>query len=181
MTSSASCARPAQEQNRSWRTDLTPRIRPPPARPAPWTYRRPWRPLHWLEPGPFAIPGRGFGFALAAKLLQPNAVVWLLRTGVSTGVTADQHRTLTTVGGSAVAIVNFLPVPPSQSPAAAAAAAADESTDDLGLVSVTATSLDDLKATLRDAGRQCQAGQTVVLNCGFSVLPPPYDATEAAA
>jgi len=159
-------------------------VRPPRTASAPWTHRRPWRPLLWLEPGPFAIPGRGFGFALAAKLLHPDAVVWLLRTGVSTGVTADQHRTLTTVGGSAVAIVNFLPVPPSQAPAAAAAAAAapapDESSDDLGLVSVTATSLDDLKATLRDAGRQCQAGQTVVLNCGFSVLPPPYDATEAA-
>jgi len=39
---------------------------------------RPRGPLSWLDPGPFGTLGVGAGFALAAKLLRPEADVWLL-------------------------------------------------------------------------------------------------------
>jgi acetolactate synthase-1/2/3 large subunit len=39
---------------------------------------RPRSPLCWLDPGPFGTLGVGAGFALAAKLLRPEADVWLL-------------------------------------------------------------------------------------------------------
>lgn len=39
---------------------------------------RPRGPLSWLDPGPFGTLGAGAGFALAAKLVRPEAQVWLL-------------------------------------------------------------------------------------------------------
>ena len=39
---------------------------------------RPRGPLAWLDPGPFGTLGVGAGFALGAKLLRPDAEVWLL-------------------------------------------------------------------------------------------------------
>jgi acetolactate synthase-like protein len=39
---------------------------------------RPRGPLRWLDPGPFGTLGVGAGFALGAKLVQPQAEVWIL-------------------------------------------------------------------------------------------------------
>lgn len=39
---------------------------------------RPRGPLSWLDPGPYGTLGVGAGFALAAKLVRPEADVWLL-------------------------------------------------------------------------------------------------------
>ena len=39
---------------------------------------RPRGPLSWLDPGVFGTLGVGAGFALAAKLVRPDADVWLL-------------------------------------------------------------------------------------------------------
>lgn len=39
---------------------------------------KPKKPLSWLDPGPFGTLGIGAGFALAAKLVRPEAEVWLL-------------------------------------------------------------------------------------------------------
>lgn len=39
---------------------------------------RPRGPLSWLDPGPFGTLGIGAGFALGAKLVRPDANVWLL-------------------------------------------------------------------------------------------------------
>ncbi|MFX1254489.1 MAG: thiamine pyrophosphate-binding protein [Promethearchaeota archaeon] len=39
---------------------------------------RPKKPLKWLDPGPFGTLGVGAGFALAAKLVHPDAEVWVL-------------------------------------------------------------------------------------------------------
>jgi len=36
------------------------------------------RPLSWLDPGPYGTLGVGAGFALAAKLVRPEAEVWLM-------------------------------------------------------------------------------------------------------
>jgi len=36
------------------------------------------KPLSWLDPGPYGTLGVGAGFALAAKLVRPEAEVWLL-------------------------------------------------------------------------------------------------------
>jgi len=38
----------------------------------------PRKPLRWLDPGAFGTLGVGAGFALAAKLLHPDAEIWLL-------------------------------------------------------------------------------------------------------
>jgi acetolactate synthase-like protein len=39
---------------------------------------KPKGPLSWLDPGPFGTLGVGAGFAIAAKLVRPEAEVWLL-------------------------------------------------------------------------------------------------------
>jgi len=39
---------------------------------------KPTRPLSWLDPGPFGTLGVGAGFAIASKLVRPQAEVWLL-------------------------------------------------------------------------------------------------------
>lgn len=39
---------------------------------------KPRKPLSWLDPGPYGTLGVGAGFALAAKLVRPEATVWLL-------------------------------------------------------------------------------------------------------
>jgi thiamine pyrophosphate-dependent acetolactate synthase large subunit-like protein len=39
---------------------------------------RPTGPLRWIDAGPFGTLGAGAGFALSAKLLNPNSEVWLL-------------------------------------------------------------------------------------------------------
>jgi thiamine pyrophosphate-dependent acetolactate synthase large subunit-like protein len=39
---------------------------------------KPRGPLSWLDPGPFGTLGVGAGFAIAAKLVRPQAEVWLL-------------------------------------------------------------------------------------------------------
>ena len=39
---------------------------------------KPRNPLSWLDPGPFGTLGVGAGFAIAAKLVRPDAEVWLL-------------------------------------------------------------------------------------------------------
>jgi len=39
---------------------------------------RPRQPLSWLDPGPFGTLGVGAGFALGAKMVRPEATVWLL-------------------------------------------------------------------------------------------------------
>jgi acetolactate synthase-like protein len=39
---------------------------------------KPRAPLSWLDPGPYGTLGVGAGFAIAAKLVRPDAEVWLL-------------------------------------------------------------------------------------------------------
>lgn len=39
---------------------------------------KPKKPLSWLDPGPYGTLGVGAGFALAAKLVRPEAEVWLM-------------------------------------------------------------------------------------------------------
>ena len=39
---------------------------------------RPRGPLKWLDPGPFGTLGVGGGFALGAKLVNPDAEIWLI-------------------------------------------------------------------------------------------------------
>jgi len=54
---------------------------------------RPRRPLSWLDPGPFGTLGAGAGFALAAKLVRPQAEVWLLYGDGSVGYSLAEFDT----------------------------------------------------------------------------------------
>jgi acetolactate synthase-like protein len=51
-------------------------------------------PLTWLDPGVFGTLGVGAGFALAAKLIQPEAEVWLIYGDGAAGFSLQEFDTL---------------------------------------------------------------------------------------
>jgi acetolactate synthase-1/2/3 large subunit len=51
---------------------------------------RPRRPLSWLDPGVFGTLGVGAGFALGAKLVRPEADVWILYGDGSVGYSLSE-------------------------------------------------------------------------------------------
>ena len=53
----------------------------------------PRKPLGWLDPGVFGTLGSGGGFALAAKLINPEAEVWLFYGDGSVGYTLTEWET----------------------------------------------------------------------------------------
>lgn len=66
---------------------------------------RPPRPLSWLDPGPFGTLGVGAGFALGAKLCQPDADVWLLYGDGSAGYSLAEFDTFVRHNVPLVAVV----------------------------------------------------------------------------
>jgi acetolactate synthase-1/2/3 large subunit len=66
---------------------------------------RPRRPLSWLDPGPFGTLGVGAGFALAAKLVRPEAEVWIIYGDGSAGYTLAEADTFARHGLGVVAII----------------------------------------------------------------------------
>ncbi|MDW8212289.1 MAG: thiamine pyrophosphate-binding protein [Roseiflexaceae bacterium] len=66
---------------------------------------RPPRPLSWLDPGPFGTLGVGAGFALGAKLCQPDADVWLLYGDGSAGYSLVEFDTFVRHNIPLVAVV----------------------------------------------------------------------------
>jgi acetolactate synthase-like protein len=55
---------------------------------------RPRAPLSWLDPGPFGTLGVGAGFAIGAKLVRPEAEVWLLWGDGSAGYSLMEYDTM---------------------------------------------------------------------------------------
>ena len=66
---------------------------------------RPRRPLSWLDPGPFGTLGVGAGFALAAKLVRPQAEVWVLYGDGALGFSLAEADTFARHGLGVVAVV----------------------------------------------------------------------------
>jgi len=66
---------------------------------------RPRRPLSWLDPGPFGTLGVGAGFALAAKLVRPQAEVWVLYGDGALGFSLAEADTFARHGLGIVALV----------------------------------------------------------------------------
>ena len=54
---------------------------------------RPRAPLSWLDPGPFGTLGPGAGFALGAKLVRPEAEVWIVYGDGSVGYSLAEFDT----------------------------------------------------------------------------------------
>ena len=66
---------------------------------------RPRAPLSWLDPGPFGTLGVGAGFALAAKLVRPNADVWIVYGDGSVGYSLAEADTFARHGLGVIAVV----------------------------------------------------------------------------
>ncbi|MEM8963902.1 MAG: thiamine pyrophosphate-binding protein [Acidobacteriota bacterium] len=66
---------------------------------------RPRGPLRWLDPGVFGTLGVGGGFALAAKLAQPSAEVWLLWGDGSAAYTLAEFDSYARHGLPVIAVV----------------------------------------------------------------------------
>jgi acetolactate synthase-1/2/3 large subunit len=66
---------------------------------------RPRGPLAWLDPGAFGTLGVGAGFALAAKLIHPEAEVWALFGDGALGYSLAEFDTFTRHGLAIVAVV----------------------------------------------------------------------------
>lgn len=56
---------------------------------------RPRGPLSWLDPGAFGTLGVGGGFALGAKLVRPDAEVWVIYGDGSLGYSVAEFDTFT--------------------------------------------------------------------------------------
>ena len=66
---------------------------------------QPPRPLSWLDPGPFGTLGVGAGFALGAKLVRPDANVWIIYGDGSVGYTLSEFDTFARHNVPVVALV----------------------------------------------------------------------------
>jgi thiamine pyrophosphate-dependent acetolactate synthase large subunit-like protein len=66
---------------------------------------RPRRPLSWLDPGPFGTLGVGAGFALGARLVRPDAEVWILYGDGSVGYSLAEADTFVRHGLGVIAVV----------------------------------------------------------------------------
>jgi acetolactate synthase-1/2/3 large subunit len=66
---------------------------------------RPRGPLSWLDPGVFGTLGVGAGFALAAKLVRPQAEVWVLYGDGSVGFSLAEADSFVRHGLSVIAFV----------------------------------------------------------------------------
>lgn len=61
--------------------------------------------LRWLDPGPFGTLGVGAGFALAAKLTNPDAEVWIIYGDGSSGYSLAEFDTFTRHDAPVIALV----------------------------------------------------------------------------
>ena len=66
---------------------------------------RPRRPLSWLDPGVFGTLGVGAGFALGAKLVRPQAEVWVLYGDGSVGYSLSEADTFVRHGLPVIAVI----------------------------------------------------------------------------
>jgi thiamine pyrophosphate-dependent acetolactate synthase large subunit-like protein len=66
---------------------------------------RPRGPLSWLDPGVFGTLGVGAGFALGAKLVRPEAEVWILYGDGSVGYSLSEADTFVRHGLPVIAVV----------------------------------------------------------------------------
>lgn len=66
---------------------------------------RPRGPLRWLDPGPFGTLGVGAGFALAAKLHDPDAEVWILYGDGAAGYSLAEVDTFARRGLPVIAVI----------------------------------------------------------------------------
>jgi acetolactate synthase-1/2/3 large subunit len=66
---------------------------------------RPRSPLSWLDPGAFGTLGAGAGFALAAKLVRPEAEVWLIYGDGSAGYSLAEFDTFSRHNIPIIAVV----------------------------------------------------------------------------
>jgi acetolactate synthase-1/2/3 large subunit len=66
---------------------------------------RPRRPLSWLDPGVFGTLGVGAGFALAAKLVRPQAEVWIVYGDGSVGFSLAEADSFARHGLGVIALV----------------------------------------------------------------------------
>ena len=66
---------------------------------------RPTGPLAWLDPGAFGTLGVGAGFALGAKLVHPDAEVWILYGDGSAGYSLSEFDTFVRHGVAVIAVV----------------------------------------------------------------------------
>ncbi|MFI5007799.1 MAG: thiamine pyrophosphate-binding protein [Solirubrobacterales bacterium] len=66
---------------------------------------RPRRPLSWLDPGVFGTLGVGAGFALGAKLVRPEAEVWIIYGDGSVGYSLSEADTFVRHGLPVIAVI----------------------------------------------------------------------------
>ena len=66
---------------------------------------RPRGPLKWLDPGPFGTLGVGAGFVLGAKLVNPEAEVWLIWGDGSSGYSIAEVDTFRRFGIGVICVI----------------------------------------------------------------------------
>jgi acetolactate synthase-1/2/3 large subunit len=131
--------------------------------------------LSWLDPGVFGTLGVGAGFALAAKLVRPQAEVWILYGDGSLGFSLAEADTFVRHGVAVLAVVGNdagwtqiareqVEVLRDDVGTALLPTEYDRAAEGLGARGLRAAATETLAGTLRTAKAIARAGEPVYVN-----------------
>jgi acetolactate synthase-like protein len=136
---------------------------------------RPRGPLSWLDPGPFGTLGVGAGFALGAKLVRPQADVFVLYGDGSVGLSLVEADTFVRHGLGIVAVIGNdggwtqiareqVEILKDDVGTVLAPTAYEESARGLGAVGIALGEADAVDATLAEAREAARSGRPAYVN-----------------
>mmetsp|Transcript_20416 Transcript_20416/g.57502 ORF Transcript_20416/g.57502 Transcript_20416/m.57502 type:complete len:625 (+) Transcript_20416:217-2091(+) len=136
---------------------------------------KPRGPLGWLDPGPFGTLGVGAGFALGAKLVNPDAEVWIIWGDGSCGYSLMEYDTFVRHNVPVISVVgndgcwsqiHRDQVTIFEDDVACTLDRCDyeKVAASLGGVGITVDGADDLDSAFAEAKRAARAGKPVLIN-----------------
>jgi acetolactate synthase-like protein len=136
---------------------------------------RPRGPLSWLDPGVFGTLGVGAGFALGAKLVRPDAEVWVIWGDGSFGYSLSEYDTFARHGIAIIGVIgtdaSWMQIAREQIEVLHDSVGTDlartayhEAVAGLGGVGFEIRSTDQIEGVLAQAKAAAAAGRPVVIN-----------------
>ncbi|XP_033108878.1 acetolactate synthase-like protein [Anneissia japonica] len=139
---------------------------------------RPREPMCWLDPGAFGTLGVGGGFALGAKLVRPDAEVWIIYGDGSLGYSVAEFDTFTRHKCPVIAVVGndacWTQIVREQEPMLGSRVGCDLAFCDYHIVAkgyggsglkLCGEEGEDVLKTLQTAQKECREGKPVLINC----------------
>jgi acetolactate synthase-like protein len=136
---------------------------------------KPRRPLSWLDPGAFGTLGVGGGFALGAKLVRPDAEVWIIWGDGSSAYSLAEFDTYARLGIPVIGLIGndaaWAQIARDQVELLGDDVASQLAYSDYHLVAkgyggdgVKVDNIEDFKAAVKKAKESVKAGKPFVIN-----------------